>query len=391
MSMQMTNLAVGRPATQSSIGDWALGATCETAAAFANNGSRQDGFCHTAREAGAFWQVDLGGIFVVSSLRLHARRSRLERLSKCRIAGSLDGRQWKTMLRKDGDQIESGSLLMNFGAGYPARYVRVTVDYKDYLNFSECEIFGVPFSGLAGHNLAPAMSADASGGARAQIGGFDVFTHPDRYGEKLVNTLMSGRYESHERDLALTLLTPQDRVLEAGTAIGVVSMTAASIVGAANVSTFDANPYIIADARQNFVLNDMPGINAQVGVLANRSSDLLPRGEVAFYVASDFWASRLFASIDDPDIIDVVQVPVRCLEDEIARGGATALICDIEGGEVDLLTRADLSGIRTIIMETHTRRAGVEATNAMMRKLIGQDGFNLDLGRSGSHVVGLQR
>jgi len=47
------------------------------------------------------------------------------------------------------------------------------------------------------------------------------------------------------------------------------------------------------------------------------------------------------------ELDDVVfaRVPVFCLEDEIEAHRANVLICDIEGGEVDLRMQSDLAGI----------------------------------------------
>ncbi len=87
----------------------------------------------------------------------------------------------------------------------------------------------------------------------------------------------------------------------------------------------------------------------------------------------------------------VVEAPVYCLEDEIAEFlGANVLLCDIEGGEIDLLIDADLSGIRLLIMETHYWMAGEAATDALVSKLI-RDGFAIHLGASGEHVSVFRR
>ncbi len=378
-----TNLALHKPATQSSLGEWAMAETKAAAARLANNGSTRRGLCHTAREKSPWWQVDLERPHRVDSIRLHARQSRLERLTKIRIAGSLDGKKWNTMLRKQADVVGHRQILLNFAPGYAVRHIRLILETTDYLDFCECEVFGVL---LHEHSSLKPEHADI-----VQVGGFDVFAPPVRYGKSVVRALRTGRYELHERQLVGDFVAHGDRVLEVGTAIGAVTMTAAAIAGAGNVLTFDANPQIVSDAQANFARNDLSEIASHVGVLANRRSALLAQSLVPFGIAKDFWASRLFADHREKDITELVEVQTICLEDKIAEHQATVLICDIEGGETDLLTEADLTGIRTIVMETHTRRAGVDATNAMMRKLICQDGFNLDLGRSGRHVVGLQR
>jgi len=121
-----------------------------------------------------------------------------------------------------------------------------------------------------------------------------------------------------------------------------------------------------------------------------RKSIAWPGESANFYIDRAYWASRLDASLNTPGIIKTVQIPVVCLEDEIKSHAANVLICDIEGGETDLLMRADLSGIRLIIMETHYWAVGEAATDAMIRKLI-LEGFALHLGHSGDHIVVLRR
>ena len=89
-------------------------------------------------------------------------------------------------------------------------------------------------------------------------------------------------------------------------------------------------------------------------------------------------------------IVDVVMVPTACLEDQIADHRATVLVCDIEGGEVDLLVGADLSGIRLIIMEIHTWAVSEAANGDMIRGLLAQ-GFNVDFHASGQGIAVLRR
>jgi FkbM family methyltransferase len=161
-------------------------------------------------------------------------------------------------------------------------------------------------------------------------------------------------------------------------------------VGPNRVKTFDANPDIILDAQANFARNGLSGIKSHHGVLKNRLSIKPDELSLDFYISKAFWASRLNASASDQDIVKIVQAPIFCLEDEIATHDANFLICDIEGGEVELLLHADLSRIKTIIMEVHYAFVGKAATDNMIRKLI-MDGFALDLQRSANQILLLQR
>lgn len=162
-------------------------------------------------------------------------------------------------------------------------------------------------------------------------------------------------YEPHERRLIAMFVRPRDRVLELGTAMGVVAMTAAKIVGAPNVLTIEANPEMLPIAQRNFQLNGMAAIKQKFGACQNREN-YFP-GELDFHIARNFLDSRL-NNDGAGDIVRTVRVPVLCLEDEIAAHSANILICDIEGGETALLEQANLSRLRFLIIETHPGRGG---------------------------------
>jgi hypothetical protein len=98
----------------------------------------------------------------------------------------------------------------------------------------------------------------------------------------------------------------------------------------------------------------------------------------------------LGATSAEPDIVEVREIPISCLEDEVRAHGANVLICDIEGGEVPLLTNADLSSFRLLIVETHAWLAGEAATDAMVRALV-LSGFNVDLANTGQQMLVMRR
>jgi len=266
------------------------------------------------------------------------------------------------------------------------------------LHFRECEVYGRPPTAqdqqlfAAQDDLAARQEALGAGrsGFIAKLGRHSIFVDEAKYGAKIVTALLHGKYEAEERQFAEKMVLPPDRVLEVGTAIGVVSMVAAERTSPGQVRSFDGNPYIIADAIRNFAFNRMAGITATAGILKNRRHLKRSEKTVKFMVLRDFWASRLGVPDSPAGVVEVIDVPVFCLEDEIAAHRANVLLIDIEGGEVDLLDGADLSPIRLIIMETHYWAAGHAPTDAMIRQLIRQ-GFNIDLWHSRYGVVVLSR
>jgi methylase of polypeptide subunit release factors len=117
-----------------------------------------------------------------------------------------------------------------------------------------------------------------------KVGSFDIFVDEDKYGPKVSRALDNGGYEGRERALVSKFVQSTDKVIEVGTAVGVVSMTAASIVGPKNVLTFDPNPDIVADARANFIHNGLADINSKVAILACKKK-FEEGGTVEFHIS----------------------------------------------------------------------------------------------------------
>lgn len=404
------NFALNKPALQSSTSEWSLAPDPAHDARNANNGHITTDRCfHTDLEFAPWWQVDLEGTILIRQVAIYNRRHRADRLTHFSILTSLDGVNWHICFRKNDGVVFGDKNDLPYIAeildGCPARYVRIRLAGYGCLHFRECEIFGV--------ELGEEEAADASvqelerrnrrnfrrsdrEGDLIEVADFMVFADVTNYGPNILSSLRSGSYEARERSLVSAAVKAGDRVIEVGGAIGVVSMMAASIVGAEAVVTFDANPRIVSDARDNFFRNGFEHIQTEVGILKNRKTIGRERTlgiwqpQANFFIAREFWASRLNAGSTDQDIIEIVQVPVFCLEDEIERHAADVLICDIEGGEADLLTEADLSCLKTIIMETHYWSAGEKAIDRMVRNIITK-GFDLHLGHSGGHVLLFRR
>jgi FkbM family methyltransferase len=204
------------------------------------------------------------------------------------------------------------------------------------------------------------------------------------YDDTIKSVLSLGSYEGMERAALRHVLEPPDRVVEVGSAIGALALTAARIVGPDAVFTYEANPDLVDDSRYNFQLNNM-SINTINAVLYPRSRPLISQC-VPFYVHQQFWASSLQPQ---PNAVKIVSVPLRCLEDEIEAARANVLVCDIEGGELDLLSHANLTAINKIIMEVHYN-AGKDATHAMIRRFM-SSGFNPDFSISAYNTVVMRR
>src|ERR1022692_1880367 len=145
-----TNLARGKPATQSSVSvRWSMGDTPQSDARGANNGAVDgtQGF-HTEKEPFPWWQVDLETICSLREVRLYNRKGWADHLRHFSILASLDGSCWLELFQKTDDSAFGEKKLVPYIAQLPSgsvgRFVRIQLRATNYLFFNECQVFGDP-------------------------------------------------------------------------------------------------------------------------------------------------------------------------------------------------------------------------------------------------------
>lgn len=178
--------------------------------------------------------------------------------------------------------------------------------------------------------------------------------------------LVRGDYEFPERRAVAKLLQEDDRVLEIGSCVGVVALTAATVVGAENVMSFEPNPAAAKVARDNFALNALPVelANAAVGV---------EDGTLDLRVALGSW---LGASGRRQFEGRTIATPMRSIAKVVAEFRPTVLVMDTEGMEEELLPACPLSGLRAVVVEVHPDVIGDDGVARIGRHLREQ-GFAL--------------
>ncbi|MCI4665573.1 MAG: FkbM family methyltransferase [Neomegalonema sp.] len=198
---------------------------------------------------------------------------------------------------------------------------------------------------------------------------FDLW-HPRMYPEARYS-LLFGTYEAPEIDMIKRRLTPSDRVIEIGAGLGATSLVISGVVGCEQMRVYEADPKTKALAEHNFALNERP---IDIRHAALWSGPDRPDA-MQFYSSPRLSGSSLFKRSDE---VEEVRTPTADLAEALSEFGATALVLDIEGGEIDLLGRAEnLATVSTILMETHERVVGAEAHNGMLAHLRAL-GFEID-------------
>jgi len=146
---RLRNLALNKPATQSSISVWSSKSNPEEDARCGNNGqiSRPYGF-HTDYQSNPWWQVDLQDQFIIRKVLIFNRQGCEDRLKYFTIFKSSDAENWQIIFKKQDDLVfgvgNSVPYVAEIAGDHLARYIRIQLDGVDFLHFSECQVFGEP-------------------------------------------------------------------------------------------------------------------------------------------------------------------------------------------------------------------------------------------------------
>jgi FkbM family methyltransferase len=168
---------------------------------------------------------------------------------------------------------------------------------------------------------------------------------------RIERPLRNGRYEGGEAAALAAHLRPGDRVLELGAGLGLLSAIAARTPGVEAVTAVEANPDLIPLIRQTHALSGAKGVRLLNGVVAAEGEGLVP-----FYLRFHFWASSMEPASNP--FVRTAEVPRLPIAGLLAEARPTVIVCDIEGGELDLFTAADLTDVRALIIELHPKVYG---------------------------------
>jgi len=187
--------------------------------------------------------------------------------------------------------------------------------------------------------------------ARAHFWGVAIPPGPHLDKRKL-RSLRDGFFEKKEVEAGMANVQPEDRLLELGAGSGIVGSAVALNSGASAVLSFEANPQLIDHARGLYKRNGLQDRIMLRNAILTAGPD--QPWEISFAVAEDYLGSRILHNGEKPRNGEtVVPVPTQRFDDVVAEFRPTALMMDIEGGELELLENGNLSAFRLVIVELH--------------------------------------
>ncbi len=188
----------------------------------------------------------------------------------------------------------------------------------------------------------------------------------------VARALQDGGYEGHERALLRAHLRPGDRVLDLGAGAGLVSITAARIVGAENVTSVEANPEMLRPLKRNLRRN--VGAGGKVLPLAV-VADGDRSDTIDLHVHPGFWSASTLPRRARNAVSH--EVKARPLAKLIRRADANVLAMDVEGAEAQLLAPPLPAQIRLLVIELHPALYGAGTRDHILAELARQGFANV--------------
>lgn len=212
-----------------------------------------------------------------------------------------------------------------------------------------------------------------------KLHGLTVPITPADVSEVIWTALVKGTYEAKEAYWAVKALRPNDRVLELGGGMGIITSLLAKVDGV-EVIAFEANPDTLRLAERVIEANNVNNVTLSQGLLTAG-----PPRDFLFYRRNDLWMSSLIE--DQGPYLDTIQIRSLDIDDFIEKERIDVVVMDIEGAERDLLSRAELPGVERVFLEFHDHLYGLGGIKEITRSMA-EKGFAYDpRGSSGPCVL----
>lgn len=181
--------------------------------------------------------------------------------------------------------------------------------------------------------------------------------------------LVSGSYEAKEARSIKKAVKANDRVLELGSGIGIITSLIAQINGV-SVWAFEANPATAALAQRVIEANKHHNVVLTQGILSAGESRAF-----RFFVRKDLWMSSMDENQGPYE--NHMTITSTNIDRFIEQHDINVLVMDIEGAERDLLQNATLSGVERIFLELHDHLYGLSGIRDITHALA-EKGFAYD-------------
>lgn len=200
----------------------------------------------------------------------------------------------------------------------------------------------------------------------------------------LAARLADGSYEADEIAAAMCRVRPGMRVLDLGAGLGLISVLAARVAGAANVLSVEANPNLLPVLRDTFERNGQGGIRLLHGAVTAGERG----GTVRFQVPRAFLGASLARAGAPED--EICEVPNLGLEPLLYEHRPDLVMMDIEGAEEWLFDQPWHPELRFLVLELHPPRYSDRVIKRIV-DCMSDSGLTYDPATSRGRVLGFRR
>jgi len=176
---------------------------------------------------------------------------------------------------------------------------------------------------------------------------------------RVEQALSKGSYERDELQLIGRILRSDDRVLEIGAGLGLVSTYCAQRIGSDRVFAFQADPELEPCIRETYELNGVEPTLEICAVGARAGRIILHRDE--HFISASVVRRRAG--------VQPVEVPGKALNYVVSNIQPTLLVVDAEAADPGLFDQAELPTVSRILLESHERVIGTLATDRVLTGL----------------------
>ena len=217
-------------------------------------------------------------------------------------------------------------------------------------------------------------------GEVVELSGISISINEDIFSQKMITVIRSGNYERQEASALPNIIKEGDRILELGAGIGYISSLVARDPRVLAYRAYEANPMLIPVILNTHEINSIDNVEVINGVLTDNNLN----SKSKFYLREDFWASSL--SEKPWAFEEIIEVPNFSFSNEVETFKPTLIICDIEGGELDLFVKGELGRTERVYMEVHQEVLGRQGMKRLFDAM-SEKGFHYDTWSSCGNVV----
>jgi FkbM family methyltransferase len=205
----------------------------------------------------------------------------------------------------------------------------------------------------------------------------------DHLGPQMIRHIIDVRYERREVEQTLNEVKETDNVVEMDSGAGIVGAIIAGNCKPKKMIRYEANHTLINHIKRLYAHNkigDLIEVRNEIVMLDANAPE-----KVDFFIRGNFLGSGMVIT-KGAENATKVSVPVVGWEEVKEEVKPTILLMDIEGAELEFFRYADLSGIRTIIVELHRHIYHRPSMREIRQEILVDKGFNEDRECSGGGV-----